>query len=77
MLTAAVPAKAKRRPRIRREVRWTIWAVLLIFIFEYLLIPELASARKSVKLLGEVNVWLLVLAVILEGCALAAYAQLT
>jgi hypothetical protein len=77
VLTAAVPAKAKRRPRIRREVRWTIWAVLLIFVFEYLLIPELASARKSVKLLGEVNVWLLVLAVILEGCALAAYAQLT
>jgi uncharacterized protein (TIRG00374 family) len=58
-------------------VRWTITAVLLFFVLEYLLLPELASARKSISLLGQVNVGWLVAGVLFEAAALAAYAQLT
>src|ERR1700728_733425 len=64
-------------PKIRREVRWTITIFVLFFIVEYLLLPDLASARKSVRLLGHVNVAYLVLGVGLEVLALAAYAELT
>jgi putative heme transporter len=75
------PAPKRRwRPavfRLRREVRWTITVIVLIFVFEYLLLPEIASARRSVKLLGQVSIPLLVLGLALEACALLAYAQLS
>src|SRR5579875_2194810 len=64
-------------PRLRREVRWTISIVVLFFVFEYLLLPELASARRSVGILGHVNVAELLLGVGLEVLALAAYAELS
>lgn len=72
------PARRRfRLPKIRREVRWTITIFVLFFVFEYLLLPELASARKSVRLLAHVNVAYLLLGVGLEVLALAAYAELT
>ena len=79
--TATAPSSDWRArlhiPHVRREVRWTVTTVVLIFVFEYVLLPEIATARRSVKLLGQVNVLWLVLAVILEGLALVAYAELT
>jgi uncharacterized protein (TIRG00374 family) len=69
--------RARRRPRLRREIRWTITAFVVLLVVEYLLIPELAGARKSLHLLTQVNVAYLVLAFALEGGALVAYAQLT
>jgi len=72
------PARRRFRiPKLRREVRWTISIFILFFIFEYLLLPELASARRSVSVLGHVNVAYLLLAVVLEVLALVAYAELT
>jgi len=72
------PAPASgRRPWLRPEVRYTISAVVLLFIFEYLLLPEIASARKNVKVLNQVDGWLLVVAIILEVGALLAYAELS
>jgi hypothetical protein len=72
------PARRRfRLPKVRREVRWTITVFVLFFVFEYLLLPEIASARKSVHLLGRVNVAYLVLGVGLEFLALGAYAELT
>jgi hypothetical protein len=71
---------ARRRfhmPKIRREVRWTIAVFVLFFVFEYLLLPEFASARKSLSLLGHVNVAYLLLGVGLEMLSLGAYAELT
>ncbi|MGH9044454.1 MAG: lysylphosphatidylglycerol synthase transmembrane domain-containing protein [Acidimicrobiales bacterium] len=67
----------RRLPRIRKEVRWTITIFVLFFVFEYLLLPELATARKSVSVLGHVNVAYLVLGFALEVLALIAYAELT
>jgi len=75
-----MPQPARRRfrlPKLRREVRWTISIFILFFVFEYLLLPELASARRSVSVLGHVNVAYLLLAVALEVLALIAYAELT
>ncbi len=66
-----------RLPKVRREVRWTISIFLLFFVFEYLLLPELASARKHVGVLAHVNVAYLLLGVGLEVLALVAYAELT
>jgi uncharacterized protein (TIRG00374 family) len=71
---------ADTRPRRRwlpLSVRRTLMVVVLVFIGEYVLLPELASARKSLDLLGQVNIAWLVLAVGLEVAALVAYAQLT
>lgn len=69
--------RARRRPRLRREIRWSITAFLVLLVVEYLLIPELAGARKSVHLLTQVNVAYLLLACGLEAASLVAYAQLT
>jgi len=72
------PARRRfRLPKIRREVRWTIAIFVLFFVFEYLLLPEFASARKSLHLLGHVNVAYLLLGVGLEVLSLGAYAELT
>lgn len=68
---------ARRRRRIPREVRITITLILLVFVVEYFLLPEIATARKSLHLLETVNPWLLVLAAALELISLLAYAQLT
>ncbi|HEX3948017.1 MAG TPA: YbhN family protein [Acidimicrobiales bacterium] len=75
---AATPGPpAKRKRWIPRQIKWTITIVALFFILEYLLLPDLASARKSLNLLGQVNVLWLILAVLLEFFALAAYAELS
>ncbi len=75
---AATPGPpAKRKRWIPRQIKWTITIVALFFVLEYLLLPEIASARKSLNLLGEVNVFWLILGVLLEFGALAAYAELS
>jgi uncharacterized protein (TIRG00374 family) len=75
---AATPGPpAKRKRWIPRQIKWTITIVALFFVLEYLLLPDIASARKSLNLLGEVNVFWLILGVLLEFCALAAYAELS
>ncbi len=74
--TGERPAR-RRRFTLRREVRWTVTVLVLAFVTEYLLLPEIASARKSVNLLGKVTIWLLVLALVAEVASLVSYAQLT
>jgi uncharacterized protein (TIRG00374 family) len=69
--------RTSRRFRIPREVRITIMLIVLIFVVEYFLLPEIATARKNVGLLEQVNPFLLVLATGLEILSLLAYAQLT
>jgi hypothetical protein len=71
-----------RRARLVRwwrspPLRWAVAVVVVLFILEYLLLPDIANARKSLSLLGRVNfVWLLVGAA-LEVVALLAYAELS
>jgi hypothetical protein len=59
------------------QVKWTIMLVVLLFVFEYVILPELAVARRSLTLLSRVNVLWLVLATGLEIMALISYAELT
>ncbi|HZU80468.1 MAG TPA: YbhN family protein, partial [Acidimicrobiales bacterium] len=76
-MSEASPVRGRHRRRLRREVRWGITAFLLLLVVEYLVIPELTGARRSLHLLGQVNVAYLILAFALEGGALFAYARLT
>jgi uncharacterized protein (TIRG00374 family) len=58
-------------------VRWTVGAFVVALVVEYLVLPQLEGARKSLYLLGRVNVALVVVGVGLEVASLLAYAQLT
>jgi len=71
------PEPRTKRRWLRPEVRYTLSAVVFLFVFEYLLLPEFASARKNIKILGNVNWGLLAVAVLLEIGALLAYAELS
>ncbi len=64
-------------PKCRREVRWAISIVVLIFVVELVVLPDIANVRKSVSLLGRVNFAYLFLAVALEVAALLSYAELS
>lgn len=76
------PVDEEGVPRIKRrwlrpEIRYTLSAVIVLFVFEYLLLPEIASARKNLHILAKANLWLLVIAIALEVAALLAYAELS
>jgi uncharacterized protein (TIRG00374 family) len=75
----ATPVEAPRGKRrwIPRNVKITVMVLLLFFVGEYILLPELASARKEFHQLAHLNFLWLVLGAMLEVSALAAYAQLT
>ncbi|HUY23167.1 MAG TPA: YbhN family protein [Acidimicrobiales bacterium] len=68
---------APRRRRVRHQVKWGIYAVALFLILEYLVLPQLAGARKSLDLLGRINIAYVVAGVVLEAAALVSYSQLT
>ena len=70
----APPAKRRWIPR---NVKITLMVLLLFFVGEYILLPDLHSARKEFRQLGHLNFLWLVLGVLLEVASLAAYAELT
>ena len=79
---SAEPAAHVDPPRLRRQwlprnVKITLMILVFFFIGEYILLPELASARKEFHRLTQLNFFWLVLGALLEIAALAAYAQLT
>jgi uncharacterized protein (TIRG00374 family) len=70
-------APPRHRRRLRQDVRWGITAFVVVILVEYLVVPELAGARKSLAALRRVNVGFLVVGVLLEAAALVSYALLT
>jgi uncharacterized protein (TIRG00374 family) len=72
----ADPSKA-RRHWMPRNVKITLMIVVLLFVLEYILLPELASARKELHQISHLNFLWLILGLILELGALLAYAELT
>ena len=70
------PAPA-RRSWLPRNVKITLMVLFLFFVGEYVLLPELASARREAHQLSHLNFLWLVLGVLLEVAALAAYSELT
>lgn len=65
------------KPRVPRAVKRALTALVIALIVEYLVLPQIAGVRKSLSLLGGLNLWLVALGFVLEGCALFAYAKLT
>jgi hypothetical protein len=70
-------APKHRRRWMPRNVKITLIIVVLFFVLEYILLPELASARKEFHQLRHLNFLWLILGVLLELAALVAYAELT
>jgi uncharacterized protein (TIRG00374 family) len=69
--------KAPRHRWIPRNVKITLMVLLLFFVGEYILLPELASARKELHQLRHLNIVWLIIGAVFEVAALLAYAQLT
>ena len=72
----AVPPRVKRR-LLPRNVKIALMVLFLFFVGEYILLPELASARREAHQLSHLNVIWLILGALLEVAALVAYTQLT
>ena len=64
------PRRRARRKLLPRNVKITLMVLLLFFVGEYILLPELASARKDFHHLSQLNFLWLVLGVLLEIGAL-------
>jgi hypothetical protein len=67
---------AEARSDLSRQVRRTVQILLLLLVVEYLVLPQLAGARKALSLLSRVNLLYLLAGVALEALAIAAYAGL-
>lgn len=67
----------KEQSPSRRAVKRTIFTVITLFVFYYVVIPTLAQSSANAPLLQRVNPLLLVLALALEIGALLCYSQLT
>jgi uncharacterized protein (TIRG00374 family) len=65
-----------RRPLPRALRRLAVF-LLLGLVVEYLVLPQIAGARRALSLVSHVNLALVGVAVLLEAASLAAYAQLT
>ena len=76
MEPSSSPARPKRQ-WVPRNVKITLMVLLLFFVGEYILLPELASARKEFHQLSHLNFLWLILGALLEVGALVAYAELT
>jgi uncharacterized protein (TIRG00374 family) len=76
---AAAPAPEPRVKRrfLPRNVKIALMVLFLFFVGEYILLPELASARREAHQLSHLNVLWLILGALLEVAALVSYTQLT
>ena len=68
---------APRRRRIPAPLRHGVTIFLALLVVEYLVIPRLVAAGKSLNLLARVDVVWLIVAMALETAALFAYALLS
>jgi uncharacterized protein (TIRG00374 family) len=66
-----------RSRSLRRTVRRFVALLALLIVVEYLIVPQLAGARRALSTLSNVNVALLAAAVLAEIGAILSYAQLT
>ena len=76
--TAPPPHKRRQLlPFLPRNVKITLFILIAFFVGEYILLPELASARREFHQLSHLNFLWLILGALLEVAALVAYAELT
>src|SRR5487761_1473325 len=67
----------KKRFALPREIRLILSFGSLIFVFEYFVLPQFASARHRLHLLSALNPVIVALAVLLEMAAIYSYVELT
>lgn len=60
-----------------RQLKRLVLILVAVVVVEYLVLPQIAGARRSIHLLRDVNPAWLAVGVILAGAAIVAYAQLT
>ncbi|MGE0880008.1 MAG: YbhN family protein [Acidimicrobiia bacterium] len=65
------------RRRLPKNLRRLVRLLVLLLIGNYLVVPQLAGARKALSVIADLNPLLVVAGVISEIAALACYAQLT
>ncbi len=70
-------AAAKKRFSLPREVRLILSFGSLVFVFEYLVLPQFALASHSLHLLARLNPLIVALGVVLEIAAIYSYMELT
>ncbi len=70
-------ARKKHRRWLPRTVRHLAELLLVGFIIEYFVVPQIGGTHKAVHVLASVNPFLPVLAVLLEVLSLIAYFELT
>ncbi len=58
-------------------MRRVVLLLILLLVVEYLVLPQIAGARRSLHLLGDVNLAYVLVGILLEVASIAAYAQLT
>lgn len=63
--------------QLRRTVRRFVALLVFLLVLEYLVLPQLAGARRSLSTLANVNLALLAAALLAEVGAILSYAQLT
>jgi len=67
----------RKKYAMPREIRIILSMGCLVFVLEYLVVPQFASARHSLHLLSRLNPVIVALAVALEMLAIYAYVELT
>jgi uncharacterized protein (TIRG00374 family) len=70
-------AERRRRFRLPPWLRWGVGLAAVAFAVEYLVLPQIAGARKALSVLGDVRPGFLVLGTVLEILSVVAYAGLT
>jgi len=65
------------RRRVPRSLRRVAVVLVTLVIVEYLVLPQIAGARHSLRLLASVRVPYVIAGVLLEAAAIVAYARLT
>ncbi len=73
----ASPAPRRRRHWLPRTVRHLAELLVLFFVIEYVLVPQIGGTHEAFRLLGSVNPFLPLAGLVLEALALVAYFQLT
>ena len=63
--------------KVGRRIRRGVLMLLMLLVFNYLVLPQLAGARKAAETLSEVTWWLLIVAFAMEMAAMASYTRLT
>jgi uncharacterized protein (TIRG00374 family) len=62
---------------MRREVKWSLMAFVVILVAEVFVLPRLGGGRKALHLLSQINLGVALTALAIEAAALVAFAQLT